>query len=180
MHLKIAKVNMMNQNDKFYIIEEYYTSHYDEIKGFVGKAISYAHQTEDIVQNIFVRLLTLDKMITPLTMPSLVYTVARNLIYDYWRHKRIVDEFEHFIVHRGSLRDIDPLSVYSAKEIEELMERSIARLKDKQRIIYQMNLHEGMQVAEISKRLHLTSKCVEHRLGAARKEIRQYMRRMMA
>ena len=38
-------------------------------------------------QNIFLRLLQMDKMISSVTLPCLVYTVARNLICDYWRHR---------------------------------------------------------------------------------------------
>jgi len=35
-------------------------------------------------------------------------------------------------------------------------------------------------VREISERLHMNYKSVENRLGAARKEVRQYMQRMLA
>ena len=71
-------------------------------------------------------------------------------------------------------------SVYSVQEINQVLERGIARLDDNKRAIYCMNIFEGMQVSEIAVKLDVKYKNVEKRLGAARKEIRSYMRRMLA
>jgi RNA polymerase sigma-70 factor (ECF subfamily) len=172
--------DMQNLNQKSVLIADYYSEHYDELKAFVAKRILYADEAEDIVQNVFMRLLTSDKMITPITMPSLVYTIARNLVFDYWRHRRSVEEYEHYMVYAGMCDSLDVQSVYSATEVNELLERGIARLNGKQRDIYRMNLSEGLQVSEISERTGISYKSVEHRLGAARKEIRHYMKRMLA
>ena len=134
---------------------------------------------KDIVQNVFLRLLRSDKMITTITLPCLVYTIARNLIFDYWRHHQSVEEYEHFFVRQSS-SEMDVASIYSATEINEILERGIARLTDNQRVIYRMNIYEGKKVSEISETLHLSYKSVENRLGSARKEIRQYVKRMLA
>lgn len=66
------------------------------------------------------------------------------------------------------------------KEINEFLERGIARLCDKQRKIYRLNVYDSVKVSEIAIKLDVTYKHVEHRLGAARKEMRKYMRRMLA
>ena len=162
------------------IIEDYYTEHYDELLGFVSKQVLNKEVAEDIVQNVFLRLLTSDKMITTITLPALVYTIARNMVYDYWRHRRSVDEYEHYISSVMSRSSDDVLSVFSAVEVTEFLERGIALLSDKQRIVYRMSIYEGKKVREISEELNLRYKSVENRLGAARKEIRQYMKRMLA
>jgi len=162
------------------IIADYYKTHHEEILGFVAKRLQYTEFAEDIVQDIFVRLLRSDKMITPVTLPCLVYTIARNLIYDFWRHRKFVEEYEHYIQKRTASNDADALSVYGAAEITEILERGIARLNDKQRVIYRMNVYEGKQVSEISEALQQNYKSVENRLGTARKEIRRYMKRMLA
>ena len=70
--------------------------------------------------------------------------------------------------------------VYSVVEITELMERGIARLSEMQRKVYRLNVCDGMKVGEICRELRLNYKCVENRLGAARKEVRCYMKRMLA
>ncbi len=173
---------MEQKESKHSIIAEYYTEHYDELKSYVASRLLYASEVEDIVQNVFVRLLQLNKMITRITLPCLVYTIARNLITDYWRHKVKVEEYEHRIQKNdwASRYVEDGESVYSAIEINELLERGIARLTDSQSKVYRMSIYDGMQVSEIAKELNLNYKCAEHRLGDARKEIRSYMKKALA
>jgi RNA polymerase sigma-70 factor (ECF subfamily) len=91
-----------------------------------------------------------------------------------------VEEYEHYLRSTEHNSSIDAASVYSAVEITEILERGIARLNDRQRTIYRMNIFEGKKVAEISATLNINYKSVENRLGSARSEIRQYMRRMLA
>ena len=66
-------------------------------------------------------------------------------------------------------------SVYSAREIMERIEHGLARLPENCREIYRMHIYGGMKVSEISQQLDEGYKSVEHRLGLARKTIRQYL-----
>ena len=107
---------MEGTGSKNEIIAEYYSRHYEELKNFVGKRLAFDEATEDIVQNVFLRLLSSHKMITEVTLPCLVYTTARNLICDFWRHRRTIEEYEHYIIS-GDVRQTfgaDAESVYSA------------------------------------------------------------------
>lgn len=174
----------MQQNvfkSKSDLVAEYYSQHYEEVRAYVASRVKYADEAEDIVQDVFLRLLKMDKMITSVTLPCLVYTVARNLVFDYWRHHQCVNEYEHFLCKRNlGHRIYDAESVYSAQELTEVLERGIARLCDKQRSIYRLNVCDGLKVGEIAMRLELNYKSVENRLGAARKQVRLYMKRMLA
>lgn len=167
---------------KHSIIAEYYTSHYDELKKFVASRLLFADEAEDIVQNVFMRLLQMDKMITTITLPCLVYTVARNLIFDYWRHRSKVEEYEHLIQKSdlGYVGSNDVESIFSAHEVEEELEHSIARLSQKQAKIYRLHIYDGMAVSEIADKLSLKYKNVEYCLGSARKEVRNYMKKVLA
>lgn len=162
------------------LLAEYYSLHYEELRQFVGARIHFAYETEDIVQNIFVRLLNTDKMITPITLPCLVYTVARNMIYDYWRHKQRVDEWEHTLRHAPEGTDNSTESVYSIQEMNAFLERGIARLTKKEQRIYRMNLYEDKKVSDIATELQMNYKGVERHLGTARKQVRKYFLRMLA
>lgn len=180
-HLFI-QMAMEQKESKSNLIADYYSQHYDELMTYVSSHLQHADESEDIVQNIFVRLLQMDKMITPVTLPCLVFTIAKNLIRDYWRHYYYLEEHEHILTKGdfSKLKSEDTESIYAVKEINEFLERGIARLCDKQRKIYRLNVYDGMKVSEIAIKLDVTYKHVEHRLGAARKEMRKYMRRMLA
>ena len=161
---------------KALLIETYYTEHRDELLSFVSSRLGGSVESEDIVQNVFVRLLTTDKMITPITLPALVYTIARNLITDYYRRHHTYEEFEHFI--KGSSEADDSMeSVISARELMELLERGLAKVPENCRKVYRLHIYDGMKVREISQTLGEGYKSVEHRLGSARKIVRQYLQK---
>ena len=158
------------------LIETYYTSHRDELLAFVSNRLGGSEESEDIVQNVFLRLLTSDKMITAITLPALVYTMTRNLITDYYRRRHHHEEFEHFL--KGSSEETESMeSVFSASELTELLERGLARIPENCREIYRMHIYGGMKVSEISLTLGEGYKSVENRLGTARKAVRQYLRK---
>lgn len=164
------------------MLADYYVCHYEELKNFVASRLLYSAETEDLVQNIFVRLLQMEQMITPETLPSLTYTIARNLILDYWRRRKKAEKYEHFIKNTDTACKyaVDGESVYSAVEIEKLLENGIALLNRNERTIYRMNVYEGMKVSEIAQKAELDYKCTENHLGRARKVVRSYMTKMLA
>ncbi len=173
----------MEQTDsKRSIIAEYYSLHYDELKAFVAARLQNEAESEDIVQNVFMRLLRSDKLVAPVTLPCLVYTIAKNLISDYWRHRRNVEQYEHVVMRADWMSRChnDVETVYSISEITAILERGIARLDEKQRRVYRMNFYEDKQVSEIARELALNYKNTENRLGMARKSVRQYVKRMLA
>ena len=157
------------------LIETYYRDHRDELLAFVSSRLGGAVEAEDIVQNVFLRLLTTDKMITEITLPALTYTIARNLISDYYRRRNTYEEFEHYI--KRSSDDYSSMeSVISAKELTELLERGLARIPENFREIYRMHIYGGMKVSEISKELNANYKHVEYQLGIARKAVRNHLK----
>lgn len=163
------------------IVTEYYRNHREEVVAYVTKRMGCDSESGDIVQDVFVRLLQTDKMISPVTLPCLVYTIARNVVADHWRHRSAVEQYEHRIMMSPYIYNkVDEASVYSATEVLEVLERGMARLTEKQRTVYRMNMENGLRVSEIAERLGERYKSVENRLGVARKEVRNYVRRMFA
>lgn len=170
---------MKNQEIKYSAIEEYYRKHFDDLRSYVGNKVQYSEDADDIVQNVFLRLLSSDNILTQNTLDSLVYTIARNLIYDFYRHRQSVNEYMGYISLKQD-NSVSTSSVYSIREIHELVEHGMARLCESQRKIYRMNIYDGLAVSEISKTLNMNYKSVENKLGTARKEVRRYVAKMLA
>ena len=164
----------MNNNQ---LISNYYSEHRDEIINFIAVRIMDATEAEDIVQDIFLRLLRGHHLMTPDTLPALVYTMARHAVSDHYRRRRVYEEYEHYIQasdFKPQTSDIE--SIYSAQQIVERMERSLARLPKACCEIYRLHIYDGMKVSAIAKELSLPYKQVENRLGQARKAVRQQLR----
>ena len=149
-------------------------THRDELLAFVSSRLGGSSMSEDIVQNVFLRLLTTDKMITPETLPALIYTITRRQIIDYYRRHTTFEQYEHYI-KRVCSDEISMESVFSAHEIMEQLEHGIAHLPENCRNIYRLHIYNGMKVGEISKELGEGYKSVEHRLGTARKVMREQL-----
>lgn len=158
----------------FELLENYYAAHRDELLAFVSSRLGGSYIAEDLVQDVFMRLMVSDKLITETTLPCLVYTVARRLINDFYRRRSTHEEYEHFIKAYAS-SETSMESVISARELTERLERGLARIPENCREIYRLHIYGGMKVSEISQQLGEGYKSVEHRLGTARKEMRRYM-----
>lgn len=157
------------------LITNYYIAHRDELLAFASSRLGDSRLAEDIVQDVFLRLLSTDKMITEVTLPALVYTITRNLINDYYRRHTTYEQYEHYI--KGVCSEVTTMdSVFSAFEITERLERGLVRLPENCREIYRLHIYGGMKVGEISRELGEGYKSVEHRLGTARKVMREYLR----
>ena len=156
------------------LIEAYYKSHRDELLMFVSSRLGDSYLAEDIVQDVFTRLLSTKKLVTETTLPALVYTVARNLVTDYFRRRTTREEYEH-IIKPQEYTENTMESVFSARELEERLERGLARIPENCREIYRLHVYGDMKVSEISIQLGEAYKSVEYRLGTARREMRRYM-----
>ena len=158
------------------LITNYYIAHRDELLAYAVSRLGDCCLAEDIVQNVFLRLLTSDKVISEVTLPALVFAMTRNQVYDYFRHHTAVEQYEHYIKGVCSELTTDE-SILSAREVMEQLERGLARVPENCREIYRLHIYDGMKVGEISRELGEGYKSVEHRLGAARKAMRQYLQK---
>ena len=159
-------------NNQQLIITNYYAQHRGEIVDFIAVRLTDADEAEDMVQDLFLRLLRGHQLITPVTLPCLVYTMARHSIADYYRRRRVREEFEHYLIkNTDSIGEIE--SVISARQLMERMERTLSRLPKACCEIYRLHIYDGLKVSDIAQQLALPYKQVENRLGQARKAVRQ-------
>ena len=158
------------------LITNYYITHRDELLTFVSSRLSGGRaEAEDVVQNVFLRLLTTSKLISEQTLPALVYTTARNMIFDIHRHRACAADYEHY-VRKVCSSGLSAESVCSMHETIELMEHGMARLPENVREVYRLHIYDGMKVSEISHFLGCNYKSVEYQLGTARKAVRSYLK----
>ena len=88
---------MENHETKFSTIRKYYTDHFYELRDYVKSRIHDSEASDDIVQNVFIRLLSIEGKVCVDTLSKLVYTIARNLISDHYRHKKSEDEYAVYV-----------------------------------------------------------------------------------
>lgn len=162
------------------LVVQFYETHHRDLISFVSKGVAYSSVAEDIVQDVYVKMLTADRMISEITLQAFVYTMARNLVADYWRRRVRMVHYEQ-ILQSASAGNMEVKSVYSSSEIIEILERGIVNLlSDRQRQVFCMNVLDDMKIGSIAESLGENYKTVEGRLGTARKIMRGYIKRMLA
>ena len=120
---------------------------------------------EDVVQDVFVRLLQTDEQ--PQNVRAWLYTAVRNRCIDLLRQ---------------SSHSVEPLAVgLEAATDEEQQERSLreARLWEaidalpaRCREVFLLSKRDGLTYAQIAQRLGLSEKTVEHQVSKALKRLR--------
>ena len=164
--------------DNHKAITAFYTQHRTTVIDWARKRGMDTDEAQDLVQDVFVRLLRTDKMISEVTLPALAYQTFTRLFLDRWRHRRCVERHELYLMRQQSWTDGH--AVVSAHETMNMFEQGMARLDESACRILRMNIEEGKKVSEIADCLQLKYKTAENKLYFARKELRQYMRKAMS
>ena len=163
----------MNNRD---IIERYYLDHRAELLAFVGSRLGGNSEAEDIVQEVFLRLLQWATPIMEPTLHGLTHTMARNMVNDYCRRHAHHHECGLTAASLHASAADDAASVLSIREVTEFLERGMARLPMQCREAYRLHVYGGMAAADIARQTGQNYKSVEYRLGIARKKVRKYLK----
>ena len=157
------------------LIAARYVTDYDRVLRYISQRVTDICEAENLVQDVWLKLLECDREIDETTLTSLIYTVARNVVNDYLRHLYIVQD-----VH-GELRQSE--NVFAQDMESEVVARDLALheavrvrcLPSQRRIIYVMSRYEEKTVEEIASALNLSSRTVENHLRLGRKDVRSHI-----
>ncbi len=97
------------------IFANYYQRYREEIVDFIMIRVQDREEAQDMVQNLFLRLLTRQQLVAEQSLPSLIYTMARHMVADYYRRRHVYEEYEHYIRHDNDSDDSIFLLVRSWK-----------------------------------------------------------------
>lgn len=158
------------------IIEAYYRDHQKELLTYTSSRLNNSVLAEDIVQDVFLKLLCNPQPIMECTLPALALTIARHLINDYYRRLHYQLLFSQTLTKNPMTGEREAEHLLSVHEMTALLERGLARVAEPCRKVYRLHIYKGMKVSDISRELNADYKSTEYHLGIARKEVRKYLR----
>ena len=159
------------------LVEEAFQSHHSHLLAYVCYRIGDADDAEDLVQDVFVRLLECGKLLCKDTIKSFVFTIANNLITDYLRRYYKKQEVTSYMMEsvKPEVRSFE--SDIIARDLEKHEKAVMHMLPSQRKKIYYMNRFMDMSVEDISVELSLSKRTVENHLLIGRKEIREYIKK---
>lgn len=143
-----------------------------ELLGYIVKRIGSRMEAEDMMQEIFFRLLSSNMLLNEHMLQALVYKIARNLIIDYYRHNACTVRAQEFFANFSRVQDNTTEDMVLANEIESVEQRCINELPKQRGQIYTLCTKEGLSTEEVASRLYLSQRTIENHLFIARKQIR--------
>lgn len=155
--------------------------HQHAVIGTVAKMTNRSADTEDIAQQVFLRLWKSAPRYTPTAkFTTFLFTITRNLVFNETRKKSRRKEHsfdEQQDDWNATIPDESPSSrpdrSLEQSELRELVDRAIAALPEKQRLAVILRRYEEMPYEEIANVLDLSIPAVKSQLFRARTALRE-------
>lgn len=158
------------------IIEDAYRTYRKEILGYIRFKLVTPDEAEDILQDVFMRVLDYKQMLRENTVLSFLYTIARNLVIDFnRRHSRRQVAFDYIYEVRGEY-NFDVAEKVHVKEILAWEQKRLQHFPAQRKLIYSLSRYQEKTVPEIADLLKISKRTVENHLLIGRKEMREFIR----
>ncbi len=154
---------------------ELYVRYKNKLYYFVFHLLKSKEETNDIVQEIFIRIWESRSFINPdLSFSSFLYTMARNRILNYFRDIDIDEKVKEILATQKAKEEeaIDSQIIYT--EYQEILRNAISRLPPQRQKIFNMSRIENMSHKEIAAQLGISVNTVQEHISEALKFIKTY------
>lgn len=143
---------------------------YPKVKVFLVKLLKDDKASEDIAQDIFVKLWSMGPSLPEISsFNAYLYRMTKNAAINYLRDsKPSVDISELLIMCDGDIEQ-----EYYRKEKELLVRLAVEQMPSQRKRIFTMSRYQGLTNDEIAKSLGLSKHTVENHLTLALKELRE-------
>jgi RNA polymerase sigma-70 factor (ECF subfamily) len=150
-----------------------YDKYYDGIRNFLYYKSGDVEISEDLTQEVFLKLWGNRKNIRKETVQAYLYTIASNLLKNHFKRNRISFNFIN-----SSLSDSGPDSpefLMEMKEFDREIQDVLAAMPEKSRVVFLMNRIDGVIYRDIARKLGISVKAVEKRMHYALNYLREHI-----
>jgi RNA polymerase sigma-70 factor (ECF subfamily) len=163
MTLTFNEISSSQEKEAF---KKYFETYYDSIRSFLYYKTGDIELSDDLNQEVFLKLWEIRNDIKPESVKSLLYTIATNLIRNHAKHQKVV---YNFAVNKDQSDKYSEAADFNLiqSEFRAKLQKVLAEVPEKCRIVFLMNRIDGLTYNEIAERLKLSNKAVEKRMHQA-------------
>ena len=147
-----------------------YDTHFDDLRRYLTYRSGDQDLSEDITQNVFMKVWTKKIEIASGNIKSLLFKMATDEFISHIRKKKVEKKYTNSIDLR-LMRESDNNDDLLEKKVQ--FEKALNQLPEKQKIALLMNKIQGLTYKEIAEVLNLSQKAIEKRIGLALKALKQ-------
>ena len=154
------------------MIADFYTRHHAELVNFAISRLGNREESEDLVQDVFIKMMSFEGMINEETIKSFAFTIAANKIKDYLRRRIFRHKMEENAKYEMELQYSHVERVVEYHDTLRMVNDSMARLSPACAKVYRMSLFEDMTTGDIAQETNVSKRTVESQLFTSRKQVR--------
>lgn len=153
--------------------EELFVRYYPTLLRFIRGMLKDEHMSEDIAQNIFMKLwIHREKLDSGRSVKNYLFVLAKHEIYNIFKAKRTT--MLSLLPHLSD-RDIADRTTaeeqYNYTELNALLMQGISKMPPQRQLIFRMSRYEHLSNREIAERLGLSVRTVDKHIELALKDL---------
>jgi RNA polymerase sigma-70 factor (ECF subfamily) len=160
---------------------DFYMHWYSRATAFAREYLLSEDDANDVVQDVFVDLYEkYDTLSGRVNFVAYLFTSLKNRCIDHLRHRmiekeaasRMQEEYELTLRMKFDSLEILDEGVFDEGAIEQIIEKALAALPERCRVIFVKHKLNGMKQKDIADELGISTKTVENQLTIAYRKIR--------
>ena len=159
-------------NNQGQMIANFYTVHHAELVNFATSRLGNREESEDLVQDVFIKMMSFEGIINEATIKSFAFTIAANKIKDHLRRRIFRHKMEENTKYEMELQHSHVERVVEYHDTLRMVNDSMARLSPACAKVYRMSLFEDMTTGDIAQEMNVSKRTVESQLFTSRKQVR--------
>ena len=154
------------------MIANFYTVHHAELVNYATSRLGNREESEDLVQDVFIKMMSFEGIINEATIKSFAFTIAANKIKDHLRRRIFRHKMEENAKYEMELQHSHVERVAEYHDTLRMVNDSMARLSPACAKVYRMSLFEDMATGDIAQEMNVSKRTVESQLFISRKQVR--------
>ena len=159
-------------NNQGQMIANFYTVYQAELVNFATSRLGNREESEDLVQDVFIKMMSFEGMINKETIKSFAFTIAANKIKDHLRRRIFRHKMEENAKYEMELQHSHVERMAEYHDTLRMVNDSMARLSPACAKVYRMSLFEDMATGDIAQEMNVSKRTIESQLFISRKQVR--------
>lgn len=143
-----------------------FTEYYYDLVMFANTFLKDKDSSEEIVQEVFLKLWEDRKVIIiTTTLKSFLLKLIQNRCLDWLRHIKVKNSHYELMMNNLPLLECDTENYILRSEIEVIVKKTLGKIPNVISEPFILNRYEGLKYHEIAKRMKVSKRTIEVRIG---------------
>ena len=159
---------------------ELFHRHWDNVYNMIYSRVRDANVTEEMAQEIFMKLWDKRADLTIDNFSAYLYTCVKHRCINYIESQIV--RRKHWKYYSAFLRvqDDSTSKAVAFNDLREALEKGLNTIPKKSKMIFRLNRFEGKSVKQIAGEMNLSEKAIQYHLTRSVKELKVYLKEFLS